>query len=69
MATAVSVSATNNSEIDGLLAGVKWSGTITYSFPNVSILSTDLGSVSADGSSVSYTVTVTPGGGQGGGKH
>ncbi len=36
MATAVSVSATNNSEIDGLLAGVKWSGTITYSFPDAS---------------------------------
>ncbi|UWU90659.1 M10 family metallopeptidase C-terminal domain-containing protein [Bradyrhizobium sp. CB1015] len=34
MATAVNVSATNNAEIDGLLSGVKWSGTITYSFPN-----------------------------------
>ena len=34
MATAVSVSATNNAEIDGLLSGVKWSGAITYSFPD-----------------------------------
>ncbi|WP_247801408.1 M10 family metallopeptidase C-terminal domain-containing protein [Bradyrhizobium sp. 191] len=32
MATAVNVSATNNAEIDGLLSGAKWSGTITYSF-------------------------------------
>ncbi|MGY8667169.1 M10 family metallopeptidase C-terminal domain-containing protein, partial [Bradyrhizobium sp. UFLA05-109] len=36
MATAVSVSATNNQDIDGMLAGVKWSGTITYSFPDSS---------------------------------
>lgn len=36
MATAVSVSATNNAEIDGLLAGIKWSGTISYSFPALS---------------------------------
>ncbi|MGY4429485.1 Ca2+-binding RTX toxin-like protein [Bradyrhizobium sp. F1.13.1] len=34
MATAVNVSATNNSDIDGLLSGYKWSGTITYSFPD-----------------------------------
>ncbi|WP_247328935.1 M10 family metallopeptidase C-terminal domain-containing protein [Bradyrhizobium sp. 21] len=34
MATAVSVSATNNAEIDGLLSGYKWTGTITYSFPD-----------------------------------
>ncbi|WP_271570364.1 FG-GAP-like repeat-containing protein [Bradyrhizobium sp. CCBAU 11386] len=34
MATAVTVSATNNAEIDGLLSGAKWSGTITYSFPD-----------------------------------
>ena len=34
MATAVYVSATNNAEIDGLLSGYKWSGTITYSFPD-----------------------------------
>ncbi|MCA1365081.1 M10 family metallopeptidase C-terminal domain-containing protein, partial [Bradyrhizobium sp. IC4059] len=34
MATAVYVSATNNAEIDGLLSGVRWSGTITYSFPD-----------------------------------
>ncbi|WP_082813694.1 matrixin family metalloprotease [Bradyrhizobium sp. DOA1] len=34
MATAVNVSATNNAEIDGLLSGIKWSGTITYSFPD-----------------------------------
>ncbi|MBW7961146.1 M10 family metallopeptidase C-terminal domain-containing protein, partial [Bradyrhizobium sp. BR 10261] len=33
MATAVNVSATNNADIDGLLAGTKWSGTISYSFP------------------------------------
>ncbi|MCK1380215.1 M10 family metallopeptidase C-terminal domain-containing protein, partial [Bradyrhizobium sp. 24] len=34
MATAVNVSATNNAEIDGLLSGYKWTGTITYSFPD-----------------------------------
>ncbi|MBR0713027.1 M10 family metallopeptidase C-terminal domain-containing protein [Bradyrhizobium liaoningense] len=34
MATAVYASATNNAEIDGLLGGTKWSGTITYSFPD-----------------------------------
>src|SRR3954468_19125392 len=34
LATAVNVSATNNAEIDGLLSGYKWSGTITYSFPD-----------------------------------
>lgn len=34
MATAVNVSATNNAEIDGLLSGSKWTGTITYSFPD-----------------------------------
>ena len=33
MASVVSVIATNNAEIDGLLGGTKWSGTITYSFP------------------------------------
>ncbi|MBN8989095.1 MAG: M10 family metallopeptidase, partial [Rhizobiales bacterium] len=34
MATAVGVSQTNNPEIDGLLSGSKWSGTISYSFPD-----------------------------------
>ena len=34
MATAVNVSATNNAEIDGLLSGYRWTGTITYSFPD-----------------------------------
>jgi serralysin len=34
LATAVSVSATNNADIDGMLAGVKWTGAITYSFPD-----------------------------------
>jgi serralysin len=34
LATAVSVSATNNADIDGLLSGVKWSGAISYSFPD-----------------------------------
>ncbi|WP_375313595.1 M10 family metallopeptidase C-terminal domain-containing protein [Bradyrhizobium sp. A5] len=34
MAISVSVSKTNNAEIDGLLSGVKWSGTISYSFPD-----------------------------------
>ena len=32
MATAVTVTRTNNAEIDGLLSGYKWSGAITYSF-------------------------------------
>ncbi|MCP3384645.1 FG-GAP-like repeat-containing protein [Bradyrhizobium sp. CCGUVB4N] len=36
MATSVNVSATNNADIDGLLAGTKWSGTISYSFPTSS---------------------------------
>ncbi|MCS3765307.1 CARDB domain-containing protein [Bradyrhizobium centrosematis] len=36
MATAVTVSKTNNADIDGLLSGYKWSGTITYSFPDSS---------------------------------
>ncbi|SFP69322.1 serralysin, partial [Bradyrhizobium sp. Ghvi] len=36
MATAVTVSATNNADIDGLLSGVKWSGAISYSFPALS---------------------------------
>lgn len=36
MANSVNVSATNNADIDGLLAGTKWSGTISYSFPNSS---------------------------------
>jgi Ca2+-binding RTX toxin-like protein len=34
LATAVSASATNNPEIDGLLGGTRWTGTITYSFPD-----------------------------------
>jgi Peptidase M10 serralysin C terminal/Cadherin domain/RTX calcium-binding nonapeptide repeat (4 copies)/Matrixin len=34
LATAVSVTKTNNAEIDGLLGGTKWTGTITYSFPD-----------------------------------
>lgn len=34
MATAVTVSKTNNADIDGLLSGYKWSGTISYSFPD-----------------------------------
>ncbi len=34
MATAVSVTRTNNADIDGLLGGTKWAGTITYSFPD-----------------------------------
>lgn len=36
LATSVNVSATNNADIDGLLAGTKWSGTISYSFPTSS---------------------------------
>lgn len=34
MATSISDSATNNPDIDGLLAGTSWTGTITYSFPD-----------------------------------
>ncbi|MBR0856676.1 FG-GAP-like repeat-containing protein [Bradyrhizobium liaoningense] len=34
MATAVTVTRTNNADIDGLLSGYKWSGAITYSFPD-----------------------------------
>lgn len=34
MATVVSVTPTNNPEIDGLLGGTAWTGTVTYSFPN-----------------------------------
>jgi Cadherin domain/Peptidase M10 serralysin C terminal/Matrixin len=34
LATAVSVGRTGNPEIDGLLGGTRWSGTITYGFPD-----------------------------------
>ena len=34
MATQVSQGATGNAYIDGVLSGVKWSGTVTYSFPD-----------------------------------
>ena len=34
MATAVTVSATNNADIDGMLSSFKWTGLITYSFPD-----------------------------------
>jgi serralysin len=34
VANVVLASATNNPEIDGLLAGVRWIGTVSYSFPN-----------------------------------
>jgi serralysin len=34
LATVVAASSTNNPEIDGLLGGARWSGTITYSFPD-----------------------------------
>ena len=34
MATAVSVTSSGNAEIDGLLGGLRWSGAITYSFPD-----------------------------------
>ena len=34
MATAVTQGATGNPYIDGVLSGVKWSGTVTYSFPD-----------------------------------
>ena len=34
MATAVTVPKTNNADIDGLLSGYKWTGTISYSFPD-----------------------------------
>ncbi|MFO1109773.1 MAG: M10 family metallopeptidase C-terminal domain-containing protein [Bradyrhizobium sp.] len=37
MATAVSINATGNADIDGLLAGAAWTGAITYSFPNSTI--------------------------------
>jgi serralysin len=33
LASAVSVARTSNPEIDGLLGGSRWSGTVTYSFP------------------------------------
>ncbi|RZN08687.1 protease [Bradyrhizobium genosp. SA-3] len=36
MATAVTVTKTNNADIDGLLSGYKWSGAISYSFPDSS---------------------------------
>ena len=35
MATATSASATGNPEIDGLLGGSRWTGTVTYSFPDL----------------------------------
>ena len=36
MATSVTVTRTNNAEIDGMLGGTKWTGAITYSFPDSS---------------------------------
>ena len=36
MATVTSVGATGNQDIDGLLSGFKWSGTLFYSFPDSS---------------------------------
>jgi hypothetical protein len=36
MATVVGVAATGNPEIDGLLYGAKWTGTVSYSFPGSS---------------------------------
>jgi Ca2+-binding RTX toxin-like protein len=36
LATVTSVGATGNQDIDGLLSGLKWSGTLTYSFPDSS---------------------------------
>ncbi|MGV7214012.1 M10 family metallopeptidase C-terminal domain-containing protein, partial [Bradyrhizobium sp. UFLA05-112] len=36
MATAVTIGATGNADIDGMLSGYKWTGTITYSFPDAS---------------------------------
>ncbi len=41
---------------------------ITYTTPNVVIGSTDAGAIGEDGKSVSLTITVTSGGGSGGGK-
>jgi hypothetical protein len=43
--------------------------TITFTFPNVTIESTDLGAIGPTADTVSFTVTVTPGGGKGGGKN
>src|SRR3712207_205114 len=34
MATVVSIGATGDREIDGLLSGYRWSGILTYSFPD-----------------------------------
>jgi len=34
LATVVAASSANNPEIDGLLGGARWTGTITYSFPD-----------------------------------
>ncbi|GLR85430.1 M10 family metallopeptidase C-terminal domain-containing protein [Bradyrhizobium iriomotense] len=36
MATAVTIGATGNADIDGMLSGYEWTGTITYSFPESS---------------------------------
>ena len=36
LATVTSVGAAGNQDIDGLLSGLKWSGTLTYSFPDSS---------------------------------
>ncbi|WP_247494389.1 M10 family metallopeptidase C-terminal domain-containing protein [Bradyrhizobium sp. 164] len=34
MATAVTVTKTNNADVDGMLSGYRWSGAISYSFPD-----------------------------------
>ena len=48
MATAVNQGATGNPYIDGVLSGVKWSGTVTYSFPDSASDYPGMGSYGSD---------------------
>src|SRR5262245_20993411 len=57
MATAVTQPATGIASIDGLLVGTKWSGSITFSFPQ---LATDYPSPYADLSGHDLTTAFSP---------
>ncbi|MFO1185001.1 MAG: cadherin domain-containing protein [Bauldia sp.] len=54
MATAVSQGATGNADIDGLLSGMKWSGTLTYSFPDAASDYSDYGSTGNEANAAGF---------------
>ena len=61
MATPTTVAATGDQDIDGLLYGRKWSGTVTYSFPDST--SDSVASPSVSVSLLGTTVALVPSGG------